>query len=429
MIKVLKEYIRFLVLEAVSSSVPSMADIAEELNGSRELKYERKKTKEKTVGIRFNRNLDELKNMMASLGADTKIVKKAGPGQKYSLSGKYDTYLFTFPSGVRWPDGNVRDFIPIVVVDIASSDALSKAKLLGYGAEQAVFASLAGLDDSEMHDNIINDTRLNETIQNSPEDEVQEFLENCSRMLSSVSKKLSEKAISLTVEDVNTPPGGGSGAIDITAVDPIAEKNYNVHVKYQSDRLVGLPIPKFAKNVDKKTKEGILLSHPNVIYRRVRDEFAKKEKVMNIMAEKRTSDINAIFFDKRIRDSFYKTLFQEGFGLKINEILKSQLGFEKSGDVENSLYVNFSTPDTVTLQTITSLQGEKIQFEIVIPEEQEQKISRALTVTANVILGKNSKKILPNVLEIEFGAGGRSRGLDVHKGENYAEFLDELQSL
>lgn len=436
MIKLLKEYIDLLVLEARPKSkapkklepkeVP-MADIALFLNGSKALKRERSGGKSSAVGIRYAGGLDKLKVLMSELGADVDDVEVEKPGGQFSISGRYDTYLFSFSpdiATVKWPDGKLRSFVPVSIVDFKSTSALSKAKLLGYGAEHAVYAAVKGLDASEMQENILVDSRLVETIENSSEKDVNDFFQKCASMLSAVSDKLSERDVYLTVE--NEPPSGGSTAVDVVATDPETGEDYNVHVKYQSDRLVGLQLPKFDKNMDEKMRAAVLSSHPNAIYRAVRDEFSEYPRVIAGMKKNNTSEINAIFLDEALRDSFYEELFSRGFANNINDVLKSQLGLNVVDGVENTLFVNFLSPTNVIVQKLTAKQGKKVTFSVNIPEKPI--VSNALRVDAKIKLGKRLKEV-QSVLEIEFGSYARRRGLDVHKGENYAEFLDMLQSI
>lgn len=436
MIKLLKEYIDVFLSEAVPKRKGSkriepkeipMSDIALFLNGSKALKRERKGGKGAAVGIRYTGGLDKLNVLMSELGADVSNVEVEKPGGSFSISGRYDTHLFFFPEDVavvKWPDGQVRDFVPVTVVDFKSSDALSKAKLLGYGAEHAVYAAIKGLDEFEMRDNISTDSRLIETIENSEEKDVESFFQKCASMLSAVSRKLSEKEHSLTV--INEPPGGGTTAVDVVAIDEETGEDYNVHVKYQSDRLVGLQLPKFDKSMDEKMRAAVLGSHPNAIYRTVRDEFAEQPRVIAGMKKNKTSEINAIFLDEKLRGSFYEELFSRGFADNMNDVLKSQLGLNVVDGVENTMFVNFLSPTNVVIQKLTAKQGEKVTFFVNIPEKPI--VSNALRVDAKIKFGKRSKEI-QSVLEVEFGSYARRRGLDVHKGENYAEFLEVLQSI
>lgn len=433
MIKLLKEYVRLMVEAPLKSSnqekQPSavtrytVKQLAQILNS--ETKRERKAGKAGLLGIRYVGSLSSLQKEMEELGASMSGTQD--PGEPFSLSGRYKTYLFSFDPSVAEvdTDGKIQKFVPIITVDPAG--ALLTGQSLGYGAEQAVYAALQDLDKDGMEENILADSRLKEKLQKATDEDYASFIDKCSSMLLTMKDAMLEKSLSMTAE--GNPPGGGNAPVDITAVDDDGLK-YNVHVKYKSDRLVGLYLPKFPKDFDEKKKNEILQGHPNWVYRQVRDEFAELPNVQKLMKQQNTSEVNAIFSNEKLKRSFYAALEAQDFNEKILRNLKKYLGFESDDATTNTIFFNFLSPDNVSIQVVTSEQGENLDFSVNIPEDAL--ISKALSVDATVTVGKGrskARKMIQNVFDIEFGSKKRNRGLDVHKGENYAELIDVLQSL
>jgi len=403
----LAEYVFLFLNEAKSVSL-SMNDIARNLTGSGSLKRERGGG---VAGVRFVGTLSDLKQKMKALGSQNyQNPPVEQPGGKFSISGRYKTYLFTFPPEV-YPD-----VVPVAVVSFDEKDFLSDGKMLGYGAEHAVYAALSKISNDQMYDNMENDTRLAATLESSSEENVLNFKKNCVSMRNVFMRNI----VSMNLSDlqiVSTPPSGGNVPVDVEAKDA-SGNNYDIHVKYKSDRLVGLQIPKIEKNASEEEKriyETLKQGHPNVVYRKIRDFFLEKNPEVN--------DIFGIFSNPKLKSKFYDALSKGGFYETISDVLKSQLGFS-SQTGNTSLLVNFLSPASVKIQKMTPEQGENLQFNLRIPADA--KISKAFVVDAVFLQGKK-QKIVKDVLDIEIGSKKRNRGLDVHKGDNYQNFVEELE--
>jgi len=404
---ILAEYV-FLVLSEAKSSSLSMNDIARSLTGSGSLKRERSGG---AAGVRFVGTLADLKQKMKELGAQNyQNPSVEEPGGKFSISGRYKTYLFTFPPEI-YPD-----VVPVAVVSFEEKDFLSDGKTLGYGAEHAVYAALSKISNNQMYANMENDTRLAAILSNSSEENILNFKKNCVSMRNVFMRNITSIDLS-DLRIASAPPSGGNVPVDVEAIDPDGN-NYDIHVKYKSDRLVGLQIPKIEKNASEEEKriyDTLRQGHPNVVYRKIRDFFLEKNP--------KVDDIFGIFSNPNLKSKFYDALSKGGFYDTISDVIKSQLGFS-SQTGNTSLLVNFLSPTDVKIQKMTPEQGENLQFNLRIPDDA--KISKAFVVDAVFLQGKK-QKIVKDVLDVEIGSKKRNRGLDVHKGDNYQKFVEELE--
>lgn len=372
--------------------------------------------------IRFNGTPAALRNQVKD-----NQVAIISPGNPDAKSGKFPTYIFKFEN---------KD-IPVVLIDLTEKNILSSGKMLGYGAEHAVYSALN--PGTSMRTNIENDSRLKTALSASQSAYVENFYADCDSMKKAFFEKIKPTNLeSLTA--TGKPPSGGNDLVDVAAV--IGDKKYNIHVKYRSDRLVGLQLPKFDKSdksIDKNDREKILNdrekifnSHPSVIYRRLRDHFAADEPdVIKSMKSNNTSEINAIFLDDKLRNKFYSELFKTSFLDSISNVLKSQLGLEDTNEnkVENTLFVNFLSPTNVIIQKLTEQQGKNITFSINVPKTPT--VKGALQVDATVKSTKDDSETtetIQDVLKLEFGSAKRRKGIDVHKGKNYDEFIDYINN-
>lgn len=404
----LAEYVFLFLNEAKTTSL-TMNDIARILTGSGSLKRERGGG---VAGVRFVGTLTDLKQKMKALGAQNyQNPAEEEPGGKFSISGRYKTYLFTFPPEI-YPD-----VVPVAVVSFEEKDFLSDGKMLGYGAEHAVYAALAKVSNDQMYSNMESDTRLSATLRSSSEENVLNFKKNCVSMRNTFMRNIVSMGLS-NLEVASAPPSGGNVPVDVEATD-IDGNNYDIHVKYKSDRLVGLQIPKIEKSASEEEKriyDTLRQGHPNVVYRKIRDFFLESNPNVD--------DIFGVFSNPRLKSKFYDALLKGGFYDRISDVLKSQLGFS-SQTGNTSLLVNFLSPTAVKIQKMTPAQGENLQFNLRVPSDA--KISKAFVVDAVFSKGKK-QKIVKDVLDIEVGSKKRNRGLDVHKGDNYQQFVEELES-
>jgi hypothetical protein len=415
---ILKEYID-LFLEAINKFPINLTDFAKEIGGKYETKY--------GAHIRFEGTPDALRD---AVGMDESIIIEPSSGNPLQRSGKYPTYIFDFTDkSFKLPRGGVIKTVPIVLINYSEKDFLASGKMLGYGAEHAVYASLKRLPRRSMIANIKNDTRLKNALKGSNQQYIDNFIANCKSMVFAFGEKIEEMGLS-GLKTNSSPPSGGNAAVDVPAyLDSI---NYNIHVKYQSDRLVGLQLPKIQKDEDLQDFSARLQKHPNKIYRDVRDGMIGELQ----KSTRKLYDIYDIFMDKNLREDFYgrmTTINGGAFPKEISDALKGQLGYSStSSDV--SLFVNFENPETVNIKQISGASSTNFEFILRIPpSEKDQKISRAFVIDAVVRLPKGpgllSKKNVENVFYLEVGSVRRNRGLDVHKGENYQKFVETIENL
>lgn len=392
--------------------------------------------------IRFNGTPAALRGQVAALRGQVEDDEVAiiRPGNPDAKSGKFPTYIFEFEN---------KD-IPVVLIDHTEKNILSSGKMLGYGAEHAVYSALSGLPSETMRTNIKNDSRLKTALSASPDDFVDKFYADCDSMKEAFGNKINESTDLEGLKAKGSPPSGGNDLVDVAAV--LGNEKYNIHVKYRSDRLVGLQLPKFDKSIDEKNRKKTLNNHASVIYRRLRDDFAKKPAVIQSMKVNNTSEINAIFLNDDLRNKFYNELLKQPFLDSISNVLKSQLGLNVANEnkVENTLFVNFLSPTNVIIQKLTGGQDKNITFSIKIPGETGETpapggafatanvpkppprptVKGALQVDATVKSKStnDSKKTIIDVLKLEFGSAKRRKGIDVHKGKNYDEFIDLINN-
>ncbi len=371
--------------------------------------------------VRFNGTSADLHERVK--GNEVAIISPGNPDAK---SGKFPTYIFKFEN---------KD-IPVVLIDLTEKNILSSGKMLGYGAEHAVYSALNPDPSPEtMRANMENDSRLKTALSASPSAYVENFYADCDSMKEAFGNKIDESMDLEGLKATGSPPSGGNDLVDVAAA--IDNEQYNIHVKYRSNRLVGLQLPKFDKrdkSIDKNDREKILNdrekilnSHPSVIYRKLRDAFAKRADVIKSMKNNNTSEINAIFLNVDLRRDFYVKLFETSFLDSISDVLKSQLGLNITNEVENTLFVNFLSPTNVIIQKLTGGQDKNITFSIKVPETPT--VKGALQVDATVESTKNDSETIQDVLKLEFGSAKRRKGIDVHKGKNYDEFIDYINKI
>jgi len=170
--------------------------------------------------------------------------------------------------------------------EVKSPD-LKSGTMLGYAGEQAVYAAMGtpALDRRGLAKNLITDSRIQKNYQNSQTSpagraEWKEFVTIADAMKTNIANKF--KKMGLEFIRPTAPPGGGSDEYDLVAT--AGERSFNIHVKYKSNRLVGIPQPKLAKIKDPKTGkidkeateaaiEAAAVGNPSVIYKRVRDKL------------------------------------------------------------------------------------------------------------------------------------------------------------
>jgi hypothetical protein len=407
----LNEYIN-LLLEDVHGESVSLKDFANQIGG----KYDA----DRGAHIRFQGTPEQLR---AAVGKHESSIVQPNSGDPLRRSGKYPTYVFDFADGgFKLPRGGVLTVVPVVLIDHTKKDFLSSGKMLGYGAEHAVYAAIKPTD---MFANMEKDTRLKDALKNSNQQHVDNFVANCELMKAAFSAQVKSMGLSNLKTD-SSPPSGGNAAVDVLAYEMLGSEkiNYDIHVKYQSDRLVGLQLPKRQKGEDLENFAERLQRHPNKIYRMIRDKM-----IHDLQTTRRVAyDINDIFQDKALRRKFYTSIMNSPFPTEIDNALKSQLGYSDEAS-NNSLLVNFEDPTTVNIKETSAASLNNFKFVLRMPIEPEQKISKAFIIDAvmNSSAGPK-KKVIQDVFELEIGSAERNRGLDVHKGVNYQDYATAIEN-
>lgn len=378
---ILKEYIRLILEDEQKDFIEKLKIFANEIGG----KFS-PKDGDRGPHIRFNGTPDTLRGLVGN--KEVNIIKPGNPDAK---SGKYPTYIFKLKN---------KD-IPVVLIDYTKKNILSSGKMLGYGAEHAVYSALSGLPPETMYSNVKNDSRLKTALSTSPSAFVENFYADCDSMKDAFFNEIEPKILE-GLKATSNPPSGGNDLIDVVALR--GETKYNIHVKYRSNRLIGL----------RSEKQSEKDSNPSNIYKDVRDAIIAGSSSFN--------DIYDVFKDANARADFYSKMEEKGFLLKIDALLKKQLGYASStSDV--TLLVKFSDTKSVDIETISSGPSKEFNFVVKKPENvKEQKISRAFVVDA---VGKEVN--IKNVFYLEIGSARRRRGIDVEIGEGYKKFIETMK--
>ena len=215
---ILKEYIRLILEDEQKDFKKTLKNFANKIGG----KFS-PKDGDRGPHIRFY-------GTPAGLRAQVEDDEVAiiSPGEPDAKSGKYPTYIFKSEN---------KD-IPVVLIDYTEKNILSSGKMLGYGAEHAVYSALSPDPSPEtMYSNIENDSRLRTALRTSPQTFVENFYADCDSMLAAFLNEIESKQLK-GLKATDKPPSGGNDLIDVVAL--LGETKYNIHVKYQSNRLIGL---------------------------------------------------------------------------------------------------------------------------------------------------------------------------------------------
>jgi hypothetical protein len=348
---------------------------------------------------------------------------------------------------------------------------LQSGTMLGYAGEQAVYAGLGSpLSKNQLETNLKNDSRIKKLYASSQQSEEgkidwEEFVNAAEEMKNSVVKRFSEMGLAFVRPP--SPPGGGTEEYDIVATGSSlsgrrkVERTFNIHVKYKSDRLVGIPQPKVEKirnpktgKIDKeateKAAEEAAAGNPSVIYKRVRDAFLFKSGVeggtgclelgdrggplvdgiltsngkvvrnVQLTSDSAPSEIAVIINTPKLRDKLFGFLTSAGFDDVISSSIKKQLGLEVKGDEKRpTMFVNFTGKD-VQVQKFSPDQGEIVEFSLVPGE----KTSSAFTITTSF-----PDFELPEVFNVELGSIVRAKYVQIHKGKNFKKFIELLEGM
>ena len=402
---ILKEYIRLILEDEQKDFRETLKTFAKKIGG----KFS-PKDGDRGPHIRFYGTPADLR-----MQVEDNEVAIISPGKPDAKSGKYPTYIFKSEN---------KD-IPVVLIDYTEKNILSSGKMLGYGAEHAVYSALNPDPSPEtMYSNMENDSRLKIALSKSPQAFVENFYADCDSMLAAFLNEIESKQLK-GLKVIDEPPSGGNDLIDVVAL--LGETKYNIHVKYQSNRLIGLRSEKrsaattaaaaaaTAATATADQFNAVKDLNPSNIYKDVRDAMISSSSF---------DDIYDVFKDEQGRADFYSEMEKEEleFSSKIDTLLKTQLGYASpTSDV--TLLVKFSDTESVDIETISSGPSKEFNFVVKKPEEAKQKISRAFVVDA---VGKEVN--IKNVFYLEIGSAARRRGIDVEIGEGYKEFIETMKT-
>jgi len=374
----------------------------------------------------------------------SRFFKKAGFNAveaSTSVSGKYKTWDVTTPTG---------EIVKVVfaVKTVASGEMqesdLTAIKILGFAGEHAVYAAMNGISNQAMIKNLEKDDRINTAIKTSLPEDVSTFFENCKTMRNTIKDKLVELGINARADKV---PSTGSDEYDLTSTK--GEEKYFIHVKYQSDRLVGIPKP--ASQSKKEAQK-----NPSVIYKNARDSLLFKngvqggkdtlhplkdellaskyltsygKKVLKKQKELGESEIAAIIKVPSLRKDFDAKLEELHFSENLIKAVKQQLGLESKGEVSAAtLFFNFSSNEEVKTQVFLPGQGKNIELSLV----PGNLTSQAFTINATVKPPNRKRGEAVEVVDafrVELGSIRRAKYVQLHKGAGFSQLSKSLEDL
>lgn len=353
-----------------------------------------------------------------------------------SVSQKFDTWDVKTPSGVVQVVFTSKTLAPGAV----GKSELQTIKILGFAGEHAVYAAMNNANDKVLRKNIENDSRISSAIATSNPDDIEKFFDDCATMRNSVKAKLSQLGINAKADKI---PSTGTDEYDLTSTS--GKEKYFIHVKYQSDRLVGIPKPSDQSPED-------MAKNPSVIYKNVRDSLLFKgglsggnktidpvkdelvegyltpygKQVLKKQRELGESEIAAIVKTPALRNVLYSALEDSNFTQNIADSLKQQLGLESKGEVvATTLFINFNSPQEIKTQMFVPGQGRNIKFSL----RPGGLTSQAFIVDASFRSPRKKEVSISDVFNIELGSIKRAKYVQIHKGKNFNQFSKMLDSL
>ena len=354
-----------------------------------------------------------------------------------SLSGKYTTW------DVLTPSGTVQVVFAVASQKPGSSgkSQLNTAKTLGFAAEHAVYAAMNNTNNKVLKQNIENDSRISNAIVSSRPENVEKFFNDCIIMKNSVKSKFAQLGINAKADDI---PDTGTDEYDLRSTS--GDEKYFIHVKYKSDRLVG--VPKSAKQTPKEAAK-----NPSSIYKLVRDSLLFKgglkggkntldpstdmlnndenltaygKRVLKKQTKLGESEIAAMVKDPSLQNVLYSKLKESNFDQSLLDSIKQQLGLEQKGDVSaTTLFVNFKSPKNISTQMFLPMQGENVKLKLV----PGSSTNKAFTVNATIKMPNNKNIRLNDVFNVELGSIKRAKYVQLHKGTNFSKFSEALKNL
>jgi len=369
----------------------------------------------------------------------SQLLKSAGYTAKKSASSvsqKFDTWDVKTPSGVVQVVFASKTLAP----GTTGKSELQTIKILGFAGEHAVYAAMNKVNDKVLRKNIENDSRISPAISMSNAEDIEKFFNDCSTMRDSVKAKLAQLGINAKADKI---PSTGTDEYDLTSTS--GEEKYFIHVKFQSDRLVGIPKPSDQSPED-------MAKNPSVIYKNVRDTLLFKrglsggnktidpvkdeliegylttfgKQVLKKQRELGESEIAAIIKTPALRNIFYSSLEKSNFSQNIADSLKQQLGLESKGEVvATTLFINFNSPEEIKTQMFVPGQGRNIEFTL----RPGNLTSQAFIVDASFRMSRKKEVSVSDVFNIELGSIKRAKYVQIHKGKNFNQFSKMLDSL
>jgi len=327
-------------------------------------------------------------------GSSEKFVLVGGndipPGGENNRSGR------DYAVQVVDPKSEITHVIPIVSI----YSPLSKDKIIGFGAEWAVYNAIIGGQNDK---SIQNDKRIKSAYAASSEQQQENFLNILNTMSNTFNtsgffaeEKFGWGAPHSSVEE----PVSATGEADVVATDS-ENKKFVFHVKYRSQRIGSIPLddekykpPGSEKTASKTASE---------IYQGLRDKKFRKGKFIKDQIEK---------FKKELvgNTKFVNSLI---FGVK------KKLGIEGLNGAKHIL-VNFENEKSVKL-SILGISNPEENIELSITASSGSIANPAFHVITR-------DKIVANV-EIHpkiYGRSGKTSGkyLQVHKGPDFSSLFE-----
>ena len=427
-------------------------------------------------------------------------VKKIHPSLSYSktetsFSGKYDT----------WEVKLSPDSMPIFVIFTVSKggkegkdpdDILMTGALLGYGAEHATYFALNNYKDDFVRRNMeyvlgvdersstsgrlssFADSRLVPSAKRASIAGIKKFIESIVEMTHAVREKFSQSGFN--VEEVAAPKPT-TGKYDLEAYGTWGDKDcaVRIHVKYQSDRLVGIQKPPVDPSREPPWDDLSETFNSSEIYHIVRDgllfggrknaggaldnsgalagdndhltKFGKKvldKQGDDFAARKRERDLNPkkakgaplkpeseisiMMKDSELRSKFLSELDKGGqFTKALERDIKDALdlnpgkGKTSLSLLEVTAFVNFLSFSEVE----TYFFYPKIDFKMSFTPGSSTGKAFICNVTLPGILpagsdpGRSEETTINSVFVVELGSIARKKYVQIHKGENYDEFI------
>jgi len=304
--------------------------------------------------------------------------------KKKSFSSKYATY----ESEKYFEINGLKTKINLIFA-VPKTGALKTGKILGWGAEWAVWSVISGIPlTSDKFEGDEGDKRIKTAFLRSSEGEKQEFFETLNSLTGSFKPEFEAKFPSLdgNIESVTEPKSStGEADVEVTTKD---KNKFIFHVKYSSQRIGSIPLKNDKYKLNEKTA--------SEIYRDLRDMNFPEGKFTVGKVSKFKKDL---LDDKAFVDALI-------FGVK------KKLGIGgTAGDIH--IMVNFRTDGSVKLTKL----GTQSEIDLTIVASDGESANPAFYVK-----DKDKIKIIANVeIHPKIYGSGRESGkyLQIHSGRDF----------